>query len=362
MSVRSSASWVAPALLVAGSLLCCVIVSELALRVFWDGYYLKTGEPYAAGYPRRWWANLPNVRVAHGEVEFSTTVVHNEWGFRGPPLALEKDPDRIRVLMLGDSFTWGVGVENDETYSAELTRLDPRIEAINTGVNGYGTNQELLLLVEDGLRFAPDVVVVAFFWNDVNRSRPAFELTDGGIVYPGPLPEELWRQANETKRDRRTWLRYSYLYRFVSDRIKLVRTSIRYRFGLEELDESKLKESEFDYAWAVTLATLAETRRVAEANGAEMLLMVIPDQAQVEPDAYVLGLDEREYRVQPRLAAFAEAEGIAYLDLLPALREARERGGEALYYRLDRHLRPAGQRVVAEQLHAKLAEMGVLER
>src|SRR5262245_28184592 len=106
-------------LLVLASSALSILALELGLRAFWTGYYLKDAQPYATPDPVRGWRNLPDVVIDDGEPEFKITIHQNHWGFRGGPVEHAKG-ERTRVLMLGDSFTYGVGVEDDETFSARL--------------------------------------------------------------------------------------------------------------------------------------------------------------------------------------------------------------------------------------------------
>lgn len=339
---------------------------ELGLRVFWDGFYVKESHAWAAYHPWRGWQNRPNARVDYGEPEFSIVVEHNSWGFRSPAVTPEKPDDVFRVLALGDSMTYGIGVEQDQTFSAVLQSLDPRLEVINTGVNGYGTSQELLLLREDGLQFQPDLVLLAFFWNDVENSYtrdfPDFSLADGALVYPEPRPE-IANVAAEPPAPRKRLsraLRFSYAYRFLSDRIKVVRHMAKDALGVLE-DEADLSAEERPAAWELEFALLREIDRLARENGARTLIAVIPDQVQIEPDSPVVGFGPEDYDVQGRLREFGERHGIAVLDLAPALHAAYQQAGEPIYYKYDRHLKPPGQAVVARAIYAEIQRLGLLD-
>lgn len=86
----------------------------------------------------------------------------NRLGYRGPEHAYAKAPGRTRVVMLGDSIAYGAGVKDGETLSALVEARDPRFDVVNLAVGGYGTDQELIRLERDGLRYAPDAVVLHF--------------------------------------------------------------------------------------------------------------------------------------------------------------------------------------------------------
>src|SRR5262245_1844183 len=116
--------WLGRLLLVALSSGFALVALELGLRATWSGYYLKDAQPYAEPDPVRLRRNRSDVVIEYGEPEFKVTIHQNRWGFRGGALERAKG-ERQRVLVLGDSFTYGVGVEDDETFSARLEQLEP---------------------------------------------------------------------------------------------------------------------------------------------------------------------------------------------------------------------------------------------
>lgn len=341
-------------------------MAEATLRLTWDGFYLKASSPYAKPHATRGWHNRPGVQVEYGDPEFSTRVTHDSHGYRSTEIPRERTPGKTRVLVLGDSFAYGIGVEDDETFSARLLRMDPRLEVINTGVSGYGTSQQLLLLQEEGLAFSPDVVLVAFFWNDVAnsfyREVPRFVLEEGRPRHEPP--SEDWQHEVESWKPspphRRRLLRHSYLYRFASDRLALGRFQARRWLGVPIERGLRVNPEDQEAAWSLTFALLREIAAIARAHGAETVLAVIPEQAQVQPQTRIEGLEPDDYEVQEKLRTFASAEGIAYLDLLPALSAEFQATGRPLYYLRDRHLNARGHEVTAEAIYAFLGELGAI--
>lgn len=132
--------------------------------------------------------------------------------------SLEKPPDSYRILCLGDSFTMGYGVADEETYPAQLEDQDPRIEAINMGMGGFGIDQDYLWYLRDGVKFDVDVLLFTFIVGDfyrmtpkgnvANRAKPLLELVDGhpvavnlpvpNMLDPPPLGRrlaELWEKS-----------------------------------------------------------------------------------------------------------------------------------------------------------------------
>ncbi|MEZ5331995.1 MAG: GDSL-type esterase/lipase family protein [Thermoanaerobaculia bacterium] len=122
--------------------------------------------------------------------------VFNEQGFRGPVLAHEKPPGRLRLFTVGDSNTLGWAGPNGANWPAELQHLFERrgdpIDVVNAGVWGYASYQGVARMREV-LPWQPDWVFISFGSNDAHPSRITdahyLEYTSAGT---GPL--ERWLQ------------------------------------------------------------------------------------------------------------------------------------------------------------------------
>ncbi|HET6278967.1 MAG TPA: SGNH/GDSL hydrolase family protein, partial [Candidatus Polarisedimenticolia bacterium] len=122
----------------------------------------------------------PNVDLVHvwPAHENVSTIRTNSAGFRGPELPGEKQPGEFRILLLGDSYTFGFGVGDEDTFAHRLQEMIDsragaagRVSVINAGVSAYGTAQQLLLYESAHAKFAPDLVVLNFFvGNDVQEN------------------------------------------------------------------------------------------------------------------------------------------------------------------------------------------------
>lgn len=127
-----------------------------------------------------------NAEFWHTSPDGSWKFVTNSKGFRNTKeFAYEKPAGTMRVLSLGDSHTQGYEVRQDFTFSAILERYltahKISAEVINTGVSGFGNAEQLVLLENEGYKYHPDVVVLAFYANDFedNIKSDLFGLTDG---------------------------------------------------------------------------------------------------------------------------------------------------------------------------------------
>src|SRR5262249_55162564 len=102
--------------------------------------------------------------------EFSIDVRLNALGFRERRLPSPKPPGVRRVVALGDSFTQGYGVAENEAWPRRLeTLLDARgrYEVVNLGVPGTNPRDYLSHLQDPGLAYQPDIVLVTVMGNDV---------------------------------------------------------------------------------------------------------------------------------------------------------------------------------------------------
>ena len=341
---------------------------EMALRFVqpgWSGLYV--GDPHSHWTLR---TGMNEATVPHAEEGSTFSVKTNALGLRDGALPNEKP----WVLALGCSTTFGWGVDAEAAWPEQLEQL-LGVEVINAGVPGYGPDKQLLLLRETIGTWSPDLVVLAFFWNDLFDARQAEYnrpvLRDGKVHFVPPEPASpehpAFRVFNARKEKRAR--RYaivpveSRLYRFVSDRTKLLRYAIQARLGGEERRAlpRAFAPGEEDAAWPLCYALLREIAQVARTGGARFALLVVPDQVQVEPDVSVYAIPDALWKVQERIAAFAAREGIALIDPLDAMRARRQRDGRPLYHRRDRHLNPEGHRHMGELLLAGLRRQALLD-
>ena len=161
-----------------GAVLLAVLLGEVMVR-------LLGVEPVAVNPDQRslWvydevlgWASRPSHTGVLDNGFFRTPVRTNARGLRGPERPYAKPSDRTRVLILGDSFAWGFGVEDDETVAARLETQRPGTEVVNGGVSGYSTDQSLLWLRREGVRYEPDEVILILSGNDdiMNHMQVAY--------------------------------------------------------------------------------------------------------------------------------------------------------------------------------------------
>ena len=291
--------------------------------------------------------------------EYRTPVRITGQGLRDDREYHGPSEDALRIVMLGDSFVMGVGVELEETLTEQLERTlgervsDREVEIVNMGVAGYSTRQELAALESRGVGYAPDLVVLGFFvGNDFSEnSGPPLRAEDGYLVNPvrqqGMIPYSV----------RRFVKLHSQLYHFVWP----IQRRMRGHGAVESRDSARRIAEVFltddDAAGAITrpsLEALDELVTACERLELPLAVILIPDHSQVVTASWD-GLvrqtenDPRTYTAAApnrRLARHLERRGVPTLDLLPAFLEREDR--DDLYLPIDKHWTASGHDVATD--------------
>ena len=83
----------------------------------------------------------------------------NSKGLRDDETEYKKPPVTFRIILIGDSSTFGFGVSIEKHFSTLLEGYFKNVEIINMGVSGFGIDQELIFLQLEGFRYEPDLVI-----------------------------------------------------------------------------------------------------------------------------------------------------------------------------------------------------------
>jgi lysophospholipase L1-like esterase len=293
-------------------------------------------------------------------IEFDHPVAINGQGLRGPEV-VPKPEGMFRVLALGDSFTFGVGAEEDQTYPALLEEILARAgrpsHVLNGGAPGYGVPDAVAWYERHGKAFDADVVLLGVFvgndLQDAAPSAPRVAAVDGYLVQEGEKARGLAR-----------WLYYnSHLYVLLKtsplgDRLRALTGRGEPRDEREIRTELALYGRELpDLAREGAEATERAVAKLAEGAGDKKILaLLIPSLLQVDPARWKaaldrLHLDPASYDPNRPNVVFQEIfgrHGIPVLDLTEPFAKAIAQG-KRIYYPIDQHLMPEGYLLVAEE-------------
>jgi len=281
---------------------------------------VHVADPYAWG---KMAPNLVRYRVVgrcwNRDVDF--TISTEEHGLRNPPLAPEGA--RTRILAIGDSTTFGLGVNNEDTWPAQLEKIlneaagGERFEVLNAGMSGYSAFQGLRYLDKHGLYFRPALVTACFGHNDFATWNSKTDVERA--VEHAAIVEEV---AEKSRSD---------LFVLARRALEQAEHAVE---GLTGEKRPRLTPEEFH-------DTLIEIKKVCDAQGIPLLFILWPYEWQVRQRK------PERVRYQPILIETCEEMGATLINLYDAFVEATE----PLY--LDPvHGNSAGCRAAAEAIAA----------
>jgi len=281
----------------------------------------------------------------------------NSGGFNDVERQVTRPPEIRRVVAVGDSFAVGV-VPRSGNYLHLLERalgdVGP-VEVVNLGVAGTAPADYLALLVDEGLSMTPDLVIAGFYiGNDFEtRTRRLHEYS-----YTATLGRAVWRLGT------------------ARPAIPVASgTAAAYDDAAPTMPRARFLEILVDRTWlyerdAAPLAgrahgaadILRQIRELARRAGADMLVVLIPDEMQVDAAllaevARARGRTPADFDITRPTRAITTAldqAGVPYLDLGPAF--AARAGQEPLYKPQDTHWNLAGNRLAADVMAPAVRE------
>ena len=379
------------ALLIAMMVLCVVLEAAIRLvkpQLTYSRLLAMTGDQYAPGkcIP---FTLRPGYTARQPSQEYPgkwAKVTINKRGFRGKEFSLEKKLGAVRILVLGDSYTFGVYVNDDETYPAvlesALNRRGINAEVINAGyADGWSPDEHYAWLVNEGLRYKPDVIIYGFFiGNDITDLAPKHwaSLNAQGlperIENPDIYIDSLGRIRSKVPDAKTVGVNRVYRIPFLRESHLLVFLALRFDDIIWRISKredfwgndpfpfilKKKNDSVNDQQQELFLRLVKGMKIVAEHQQAQFLMMEIPINFQLDPTLMrkLMGRQmpiARDYFAE--IAPTLDDMGIRYLNLLEKMKE-----NPGIYYPRNGevHFNPSGNRFAGEQLAQYLLASGVL--
>ncbi len=350
----------------------CAVIFEMILQVTFPESCKQDDPIYDHSY-------TPNCHSRFTTFEWDTEVKINAEGFRDDEI-LPKEQFDLRILMLGDSMTWGYGVEKEETFSEVLQQKmkakGVKADVINAGATSYSPTLEYLLLKNKGLSYEPEVVILNLDMSDIQddyfREKAAEFDQEGNIIRVSGIKEQttlLYKIRNKMKTNR-----------FIADKISLIDS----RFSTQIKEETQNTIPQGDpktdrYAilrdmpvqdeeenWNRTFHYISLINELCKENDITFILTLYPYGVQVSPDEWSLGrhlFGFREGAVQSdapqqKVKKYAEENGIIYVEMLEQFQESET---FPLYFPYDGHINREGHKLAANVLFSSLVEEGIVE-
>lgn len=298
------------------------------------------------------WKNAFNINAQpefQGSIRTNSVGMRNDQEFSESPIS-----GRPRLMIVGDSYSFGFGVSNEETYAYELARMMPDWDVMNLAVSATGTDQHYLMYERLGQKYQPDIVLLGFYVLDYNRNTYTFrdyakpmyvpkadgslELTNVPII----KPEDLIEEYRSGKKHIGGW-HYSYFFAFIK----------------QELTDRLKRDRSPDSLARRTLSGIMEkfAKRVRE-NGAVPVWVIFPIDDILEKD-FSKYADISNFSIEE-----AKRLGMPVLDLEPVYRDyvAKNPSAPSLWRpaKIGGHLSVDGNRVAGQAIYSFLNDQKLL--
>ncbi len=333
-----------------------VLALELVLRLFFpqtlEGTSIE-GEHFSEEDPNLGIHYVPGAVWRFRHPEYTAEYAINADGFRDASLhPVPKPGGTRRALLLGDSFTFGQGVNYEDHWPVIAERALQRkapgmVDLVKAGVQGADTRSELILLRRHARRYGVDAVVVGFLINDIYSnvpydSKPDTEPADSTGAWSQVRTTVFRRSEND-----RTFHLLDFTRRMVTsiDAAYLalyIGAPGRGEYLQQPLGELPRKQIKITEGLFDRMAAYCDSLRVP------LTVLSIPQQFQVlylrkaPSDSTVdVHLYDRHF------ADYASRRGFSWVSTLDAF-HAADTSDTELFYRLDGHLTPAGSAVLAD--------------
>lgn len=262
----------------------------------------------------------------------------NSAGLRDREYSKEKSSNTYRVLVLGNSCTYGWGVGQEDTYPKVLERKlasvsnQNNFEIINGGVIGYSIAQELEYLKKDGLSWNPDLVVISHTFNEGKRVNPT-------------SPQELKDKVFFSLR-LKNFLRNIAIYHYIVEH-NFSHQYVQLSRRITE-DPSWIDESAFD----LYVKNLQEIIDICSNNKIQVAFLITVSKNQVLND------DIKYSKHQNAMIDAATKNKILLINPMTALRENKSKelfvdGG---------HPTELGHKLIAEEIYKTVFDTSKIER
>ena len=313
---------------------------------------------------------IPGATGRYQSTEFNTSYRISSAGLRDREFAVPKPAGTFRILMLGDSFTEGDGVEAQDTFSKRLESMlagrfgEGRVEVVNAGVGSYSPLLEFLYLTKSGLALAPDMVILNYDLSDAFDDITYSKLTrfsPDGVPLGAAAPEAEGENPGILVRVKDFIKDHTRLYNFVRVRIDRYLEGVRHEGNFSgDLRYDKyamLRENYHGTAsdWNLSERYLLMIRDTLRSRNIDFLVNVYPYGMQASTREWDVGRRFWGFRPdtlystwpQDHIERFCRDNGIGAINMCADFRDTA-RAVFPLYWPDNGHWKPRGHLVAAE--------------
>lgn len=308
------------------------------------------------------WKLKPYWSGKHHHYDYDVIYNINREGFRGS----YAPPEDVDFSVIGDSFSFGLGVNDNETFTALLNSNDGINRTFrNYSIPGYSTDQQLLLLNRLKDEISSDVILVVYLGNDIfdnmrgyplqaEHAKPYFELRGDKLVLKNtPVPLAPKSAAARKNTISNIVLGEGKQGGGFSD--WLASLEISRRLGLfqksAELSD-KIMAQRFSDSLALFSRLVHEIDRTVTEKKASLSVVLLPGRSYVEQSASMSAQYQEYFR--QHIKSSLTTSDIQVIDLAQYLRSLNDNGIKNMYYPNEGHLTSLGHQYVADFLVTKI--------
>ena len=342
-------------------------VIEASTQIFNESYYFP-------------WELKPLTKTQQISVtdEFNISINTNSLGYRDYEFTIKKPEDINRILVIGDSTTYGFGVEIDETYAKVLEKylneeINKEYSVINAGFkSGRSLDTEYLFVKNEGISLNPDVIIVGFFMGDdfhdyrrniweLDNNRDIARIKSKDIYIDSQ--NRLRNIENNSKKSIKENIYkinvflsfHSHFYILFKNTFRNILLTIQNgkpEPGIYSLNYSERVKKDIE----TTLGLIIKMKKIANEHNIKLVILIIPTKDQV----YNYKIKDKENNLlnwtKPNdiLIDFGAKNNIEIIDILPNLREYVKYNKYSIYFKIDPHWNKNGNHIAGRLLYEEL--------
>lgn len=281
--------------------------------------------------------------------EFTVEYKINEEGMRDEFLhSNPKTPAVTRILLLGDSFTYGEANPYDEIwpviFEQNVLEKGYDIDVIKAGVPGYDTRQELLYLKRLFPLYQPDIVVFVLLPNDIFTNTSLEERVPSSNDWTVRATADKESRLHSLTLFKRILLANDYLYTmlyYISPRSQY--------FSINDKLNKQIK---------ITIDLLLEAANYCKERNAEFIVLSIPQQFQVLAKSNGYRFDNIVVDLIDKIfLEYSRDKGFLWIPTLTTLSDEYKKTGNDQFFRLDGHLNKNGNLLIGNYFSDEFIEI-----
>ncbi len=351
------------------------LIPEISLRI--AGFHGESDKREFIQYHEKLgWSLIPDIDAIDSGFEWKVKYHINEDGIRGRLDIGNKEDSVYRILILGDSFSEGLGIQQHKRFSylteTMCNKNNKDVEVINAGVRGYNLTQYHILFQSLYKKYKPDLLIIAVVTGDLDvvsdgtflaadivqrYYRPYYNLKDEKLMLKGvpvPKPDRAIYVKDKIEFLKRGLRKHSALYGFLriaSDGnifLRKIGVSLGFKKGILKYPQNKryLYIDNKELNERISTFVIKDILDTLKQNGGSLLTFLLKDDKSENNADY--------------FSKLSNDLGFFYASFSEISHEYRQ-DKRKYYFRFDPHFNEKGNKLVAEALYSFLNE-NVLER